>query len=104
MIGSAKREAATIPTARLRKQLPAAMKSGSRRYHHAGRMAPRSASRNPETRNPARALPPPDARVSAVLPAMFTVFDFIISDRRVGQATKSDGLSTSVLDAGFRNP
>src|ERR1035441_6871848 len=41
-------------------------------------MAPRRAKRNPETRKPARALPPPGARVLSVLPAMSTVFDCII--------------------------
>src|ERR1035437_8624802 len=49
-------------------------------------MAPRSANRNPETRKPARALPPPGARVSSVLPAKSTVFDCIIPGRQVGQA------------------
>src|ERR1035437_2689579 len=55
-------------------------------------MAPRSANRNPETRKPARALPPPGARVSSVLPAKSTVFDCIIPGRQVGQAIAYCGL------------
>src|ERR1019366_3485882 len=55
-------------------------------------MAPRSANRNPETRKPARALPPPGARVSSVLPAKSTVFDCIIPGRQVGQAIAFCGL------------
>ena len=89
------RAATTMPTARLRKQFPAATKFGSRRYDQAGRIAPRRASRNPETRKPASALPPPpDARVSADLPAMSTAS--IVLFRTVERCGHFQWLSESV--------
>src|ERR1035437_11094667 len=65
-------------------------------------MAPRSANRNPETKKPARALPPPDTRVSSVLPAKSTDFDCIIPGGPVGQAITSGGLLGWAF--GPRNP